>query len=282
MATTLGQANPFRYRGYYFDTESGLYYLQSRYYDPSTGRFINADDTAVLGLSELTGEVSGTNLFAYCYNDSVNMKDPDGHLPKWLNDFCRGFKDGFVGGASGLWNAFLNPLQTIKSIFNLKQFIQGWWSNLTVGWNIVWNIVKGNFYNAGKIYGGHIFQGLVVLITYGVGSRVSSALTTALHKLSFSKTVFQSASHLADHFNRHAAKLGFKTQRQYLNGARNLLSKRAGGSIQQFMSGDGWLFKYNSVTNEFVILSNKGTISTYFKPDNGIAYWNQQVKLYKP
>ena len=43
MADTLGQANPFRYRGYYYDSESGLYYLNSRYYDPEVGRFINAD-----------------------------------------------------------------------------------------------------------------------------------------------------------------------------------------------------------------------------------------------
>ena len=45
----VGTANPFRYRGYYYDNESGFYYLQSRYYDPVTGRFLNADDTAYLG-----------------------------------------------------------------------------------------------------------------------------------------------------------------------------------------------------------------------------------------
>ena len=44
MAGTLGKLNPFRYRGYVYDTETGLYYLQSRYYNPETGRFINADN----------------------------------------------------------------------------------------------------------------------------------------------------------------------------------------------------------------------------------------------
>ena len=44
MASTLGKANPFRYRGYVYDEETGLYYLRSRYYDPEWGRFINADD----------------------------------------------------------------------------------------------------------------------------------------------------------------------------------------------------------------------------------------------
>ena len=72
MAATLGAANPFRYRGYYYDTESGFYYLQSRYYDPATGRFLNADDTAYLGVTETT---SGYNLFSYCENNVVNYCD---------------------------------------------------------------------------------------------------------------------------------------------------------------------------------------------------------------
>lgn len=70
-------ANPLRYRGYIYDTETGLYYLQSRYYDPVTGRFLNADDVMFLGA---TGTVLSTNIFAYCENDAVNMVDPGGHL----------------------------------------------------------------------------------------------------------------------------------------------------------------------------------------------------------
>ena len=76
LANTLGQANPFRYRGYYFDTESGFYYLQSRYYDPMTGRFINADDTSILQMTQ--GELLGGNLYAYCGNNGVMNVDPSG------------------------------------------------------------------------------------------------------------------------------------------------------------------------------------------------------------
>ena len=68
----VGTANPFRYRGYYYDNESGFYYLQSRYYDPVMGRFLNADDTAYLGVTETT---SGYNLFSYCENNVVNYCD---------------------------------------------------------------------------------------------------------------------------------------------------------------------------------------------------------------
>ena len=69
--------NPFRYRGYYYDDETGLYYLQSRYYDPETGRFLNADDVDYLGA---TKTLLSYNAFAYCENDVVNMVDPSGNI----------------------------------------------------------------------------------------------------------------------------------------------------------------------------------------------------------
>ena len=64
--------NPFRYRGYMYDEESGLYYLQSRYYDPVTGRFVNADDAL------RTSMTIGSNLLAYCGNNPINYSDPNG------------------------------------------------------------------------------------------------------------------------------------------------------------------------------------------------------------
>ncbi len=77
LATTLDKDSPFRYRGYYYDNETGLYYLQSRYYDPETGRFINADDVAFLGA---TGTLLSCNLFAYCENNAVNRSDHSGYI----------------------------------------------------------------------------------------------------------------------------------------------------------------------------------------------------------
>ena len=71
---TLADINPLRYRGYYYDSETGFYYLQSRYYDPEIGRFINADSYAS---TDATGLLS-TNMFAYCENNPVNRSDPSG------------------------------------------------------------------------------------------------------------------------------------------------------------------------------------------------------------
>jgi len=72
MAATLGADNPFRYRAYYYDDETGLYYLESRYYNPEWGRFINAD-------GQINDGLLGANLFAYCENNPVNREDPKGH-----------------------------------------------------------------------------------------------------------------------------------------------------------------------------------------------------------
>ena len=70
----LAEINPLRYRGYYYDSETGFYYLQSRYYDPANRRFINADSLASTGQGSL-----GTNMFAYCNNEPVQRFDPTGH-----------------------------------------------------------------------------------------------------------------------------------------------------------------------------------------------------------
>ena len=78
----IANLNPLRYRGYVYDSETGLYYLQSRYYDPVTCRFINADAYMSTGQG-----ITGNNMFAYCNNNPVNYSDPSG----------RSVKDAFGG-----------------------------------------------------------------------------------------------------------------------------------------------------------------------------------------
>ena len=79
----LAAANPIRYRGYYYDAESGLYYLNSRYYDPETGRFLNAD-----GMTDGGAGLLGFNLFIYGANNPINSSDPTG---RWIiSNFVKG------------------------------------------------------------------------------------------------------------------------------------------------------------------------------------------------
>ena len=92
---SIANINPFRYRGYYYDTETGLYYLISRYYDPETCRFISADSIEYLDPETL----GGLNLYAYCCNNPVMMTDEDGTKP--------GFFDWFVSTALCIGGALL-------------------------------------------------------------------------------------------------------------------------------------------------------------------------------
>ena len=80
-ASTAARYNPFRYRGYYYDVETGLYYLNSRYYDPQVGRFLNGDVCVSTGQGLL-----GHNMFAYCNNDPVNKVDAGGFFWETIFD----------------------------------------------------------------------------------------------------------------------------------------------------------------------------------------------------
>lgn len=75
-ASTVGQINPYRYRSYRYDVETGFYYLNSRYYDPEIGRFINADDISMLSNYAVK---ENYNLYSYAYNNPVKYADPDGN-----------------------------------------------------------------------------------------------------------------------------------------------------------------------------------------------------------
>ena len=75
---TIREINPIRYRGYVYDTETSLYYLQSRYYDPFTGRFLNADDTHYIMFPSLMA-----NLYTYCDNNAISNTDTNGKTA-WL------------------------------------------------------------------------------------------------------------------------------------------------------------------------------------------------------
>ena len=80
LASTIGQINPFRYRGYYYDNETGFYYLNSRYYDPSVGRFLNADGYAILYKER--DSLYYKNLYSYCDNNPISRVDIQGDF--WI------------------------------------------------------------------------------------------------------------------------------------------------------------------------------------------------------
>ena len=99
----IANVNPFRYRGYYYDEEVGLYYLQSRYYDPNVGRFINGDDIETIVYD---ADVLLPNIFAYCKNDVTNISDEGGMFS--FNDLFRKFSE-FI---KKLFDKFIDDLKS--------------------------------------------------------------------------------------------------------------------------------------------------------------------------
>ena len=95
-ASTTATKNPFRYRGYYYDVDLGLYYLQTRYYDANTGRFISPDNESVI--SATPDALTDKNLYAYCDNNPIIYVDHSGKFPWHI--LIGAAVGGIIGGVS--------------------------------------------------------------------------------------------------------------------------------------------------------------------------------------
>ncbi len=87
---------------------------------------------------------------------------------------------------------------------------------------------------------------------------------------------------LNSHFSKHRSEFDNIDKRMYNRKARDLLNSLVGNSIEGFTSKAGWRFRYNKTTNEFAICDPDGTIVTYFRPNNGLNYWKEQIRKYGP
>ncbi len=112
-ASTLGQRNPFRYRGYYYDKETGFYYLNSRYYDPTVGRFLNADAYTSTGQGIL-----GNNMFAYCGNNPIMFIDSNGYFSFSFDDFCDWAGDAFDDICNSAEDIYNDTVDWIEDTYN--------------------------------------------------------------------------------------------------------------------------------------------------------------------
>jgi len=117
--THIGVLNPFRYRSYYYDTETKLYFLKTRYYDPEIGRFITIDDISYLDPET----INGLNLYAYCGNNPINKYDPSGHFAISIGFLIASILIGAAFGA-GISGAIA-------------------YSEGERGWDLVWDIAGG-------------------------------------------------------------------------------------------------------------------------------------------
>jgi len=129
--TAIGNLNPIRYRGYYWDGETGWYYLQSRYYDPGVGRFVNGDVPEIMFFTGV--KLLGTNLFAYTDNNPVKNIDPSGYATKEGTKTKTKFAPYYPWGLGGpcTWLActidfkYDSKTKKFKSVTNVESYLLG-------------------------------------------------------------------------------------------------------------------------------------------------------------
>ena len=117
-AEHIAHINPYRYRGYYYDREIGMYYLQSRYYSPIVGRFVNSDESLIF----IANHCENKNLFSYCESDPINKID----------------QFGFAS-----YKNTKNKKQ--NGVYNITSVISGWWTKLTYKYQIDNGVIRFAF-----------------------------------------------------------------------------------------------------------------------------------------
>ena len=193
----IGNINPIRYRGYYYDVATGFYYLQTRYYDPQTGRFLNMDSLEYLDPET----VGGLNLYAYCNCNPVMYVDPEGTAwGNWvigaiaavavaaLTIVTCGAAVGIaavatgaiVGGAYGAANAAANGDNVIEGMFTgmISGVIAG--GTAAIGTCVITSTLAANCFLAAL--GGNALVGFGISIVGGIAAGTFSEINNQLNE----------------------------------------------------------------------------------------------------
>ena len=128
LKDTVGQLNPFRYRGYFYDTETGMYYLKSRYYDPELRRFISADSAISVTASMET--FHNRNLYAYCDGNPLSRKDESG-------DFWAGLAVSIGIGAIGAVASIASQMIVDKKKITEVNYVEALVSGVTLSMGLM-------------------------------------------------------------------------------------------------------------------------------------------------
>ncbi|WDU83820.1 RHS repeat domain-containing protein [Caloramator sp. Dgby_cultured_2] len=188
LATTVGVKNPYRYRGYRYDEETKLYYLQSRFYNPEWGRFINADDVELVKTT-IEG-FTDKNLFAYTDNNPVNREDSSGFI--WFNMLVGAAVGASISIASQLTSgtsfseinlcdvggaALSGAIASIPGFGIVGSSIFGGFGNIAGGY------ISGNI-KSSKDLAKHFASGAVAnAVGYGVSKHVAKKALTSFNRL---------------------------------------------------------------------------------------------------
>ena len=171
----IGNLNPFRYRGYYYDSETKLYFLKTRYYDPEIGRFISQDGVEYLD----PDTINGLNLYAYCGNNPVSNVDPNGNAWwHWLVGIVLvAATTVAMVATAGLAAAVIGVGSSVATAMMVGAGV----ATATAGIvNLGMQASQGvEEFNIGSLMGDMVFSGTVGMIAGGVGAALGVFSTGA-------------------------------------------------------------------------------------------------------
>lgn len=159
---TLAEINPLRYRGYYYDVETGFYLAGTRYYDPATGRWISPEPNAFKGIFDDAAGLIGYNIYAYCANNPINYSDPTGEF------IITAIIVGAIAGAA--------IGGTVGGVVSYNAAKDSGMSGADLFWSTIGGIGKGMA--IGGIGGGLIAATGGVVASYGITSVAGTAMVS--------------------------------------------------------------------------------------------------------
>lgn len=228
------------YTGHRYDSETGLVYAGARMYDPNLGRFMGIDP---VGAMAAVDNPVMFNRYAYANNNPYKYVDPDGEASKNLRRYKMSTR--------------------LRIRQRARQF----------------GLVRRN---GGMGIDGQFIPYPISMTMGGAEQvRVPKSGPKLLPPPKWSASGFNPAK-LERHFNKHKGDWGgnMPSASAYQARAKKLLNSDVGGDVKGFTSKDGWVFRYNSRTNEFTTAKPDGTIETLFRPGRGGDYWTDQVTKY--
>ena len=237
--------NPIRYRGYYYDQDTKLYYLNARYYCPEWRRFISPDDTAYLDAES----VNGLNLYTYCNNDPVNYCDPSGHSITlaliFVGTFAVGFASSlFINAATNNWKLDWRDfaqagVDGLFAVAGTALAMTGICAGVSIGLGAAMGWLQ--YATGTKIQGGNLtWSGSITAIALGaLGGKISGPGSTNVQNVAdnligLSDDGFRAAKAIATAMNR---KMAGQISKRGFQGVINLYGKTAFSAIDAAIPG---------------------------------------------
>ena len=226
----LAVNNPFRYRGYYYDVESGLYYLNSRYYDPQTGRFVNAEPNVDYGKFDEGAGLNGYNVFAYCANNPVMFKDDSGEFVISTAVLIGIGIGALIGGVAG-------------GTYGYNKAVK---NNVPKGQR--WKYVVG--YGLGGAVIGGVIGGFV---GYGVGVALGAKASSGLVIKSVSKALSSVSRNTMHHIMQSKHAWGRLLRNATWNNVKGLINTTIKNGATTLINKQGEALIYEAVRNNVVV-----------------------------